>query len=158
MTAETHDNRQTPERFPRGALIGAALVVGLALLFTSLVRLGIVDAGTAPDVRVPELSRSVLFEDGGGGEVIVRDGASGQEIEVLAPTSNGFLRATMRGFANERKKLGVGPEAPFELTLWQSGGLSLIDPATGREVALEAFGVTNARAFARFLGPQQVKP
>jgi hypothetical protein len=44
------------------------------------------------------------------------------------------------------------------LKLWENGGLSLIDPVTGQEVALGAFGVTNARVFARFLGTPQVKP
>ncbi|MEJ2327616.1 MAG: photosynthetic complex assembly protein PuhC [Chromatiaceae bacterium] len=157
MTAETHDNPQL-ERFPKPVLIGAGAVVGLALLFTTLVRLEVIDAGKRPENRVEVMSRSIQFEDGKSGEVIVRDAKSGEAIEILEPTSNGFLRATMRGLAGERKKAGAGPEAAFDLKLWENGGLSLIDPVTGQEVALGAFGVTNARVFARFLGTPQVKP
>jgi putative photosynthetic complex assembly protein len=51
----------------------------------------------------------------------------------------------------DRKKLALGPEMPFRLTLWHDGRLVLDDPATGRHVDLRAFGTTNRNAFARLL-------
>ena len=67
------------------------------------------------------------------------------------PGSNGFLRATLRGLARERKRHEGGPEIPFRLTAWSNGRLTLADPATGRTVDLAAFGPTNAEVFGRLL-------
>jgi putative photosynthetic complex assembly protein len=62
----------------------------------------------------------------------------------------GFVRGILRGMARERRRLGKGPEQPFELSL-DAGLLTLRDLATGGQVELTAFGPTNAGAFARML-------
>lgn len=147
--------KQRTDNFPRGALYGAAAMLGFALLFTALVRLDVIGNGAGPDLRQAVVSRSLQFHDSAAGEVLVIDANSGQQVAVLEAGSNGFLRATLRGLANERKAKGGGANTPFELTLWEDGGLSLIDPVTGREVGLQAFGQTNARVFAKFLEIQQ---
>ena len=152
LQAQATESR-TEERFPRGALIGAAAVLSFALLFTALARLEVIGQAPAPE-RHAENSRALLFEDSASGEVLVRDAGDGQTVAVLPQGGDGFLRATMRGLAQERLSRGLSHDLPFELTLWETGGLTLIDPATGREIALEAFGPTNAGAFARFLQPQ----
>ena len=71
-------------------------------------------------------------------------------IYVVAPGTNGFIRGTMRGLVQERKRSGIDDSAPFLLTRWNDGTLSLKDPATGRRVNLDAFGPTNVGAFAQF--------
>ena len=45
----------------------------------------------------------------------VRRADTGQVVHSVAPETNGFLRGTMRGLARERKRMGVGPELPFDL-------------------------------------------
>jgi putative photosynthetic complex assembly protein len=70
---------------------------------------------------------------------------------VLAPGEDGFIRATLRGLARERRRGDLGAEAPFRLASWPDGGLSLEDTATGRTLDLRAFGPTQAEAFARLL-------
>ncbi len=71
-----------------------------------------------------------------------------RSIYTIAPETNGFMRATMRGLVRERKRSGIGDATPFLLTRWDDGRMSLEDTTTGRRVPLEAFGQTNAGAFA----------
>jgi putative photosynthetic complex assembly protein len=91
------------------------------------------------------------FEDRADGGVAVRRAEDGRAVAVLAPGADGFIRATLRGLARERRRGDLGPEKPFRLTAWAGGGLTLEDAATGRVLDLRAFGATQAEAFARFL-------
>jgi len=52
----------------------------------------------------------------------------------------------------------VSAEPPFVLTRWANGTLSLHDPTTGRKVELDAFGPTNAQAFAGLLNAAEALP
>ena len=79
------------------------------------------------------------------------DTQSNELVQVLAPGTNGFVRGVMRGLARDRKLLGVGHDDAFKLVRWADGRLSLEDPTTGRNIALEPFGADNSRVFARFL-------
>lgn len=135
--------------FPKGPLLGAAALVVLALALVSLVRLG--GGPLEPPRAEPLVQRDFQFRDRTDGGISVLDAESGELVEVVEPASNGFLRATLRGLARERKRRGVGPAEPFRLTARVDGRLTLEDPATGRRVDLEAFGPANAGAFARLL-------
>ena len=95
-------------------------------------------------------TRELRFEDGADGSVIVRLAEDNRTIEVLRG-EQGFLRGTLRGLARTRKAEGIGAEAPFRLTAWTSGRLTLEDPATTRSVDLTVFGAMNATVFARLL-------
>lgn len=88
------------------------------------------------------------FEDGPNGSVEIRNARSHQLVSVVAPGTGGFIRSTMRGLVRERKRNDVGAGPPFRLTRWSDGTLSLDDETTGRHIALDAFGTTNARVFA----------
>ena len=72
-------------------------------------------------------------------------------IDIVAPATNGFLRATMRGLARQRIRQDADKEVPFRLTEWADGRLTLEDPTTGRRVEMEAFGITNEQVFANLL-------
>ncbi len=139
------------EPFPRGALIGAALLVGATLALTTLVRVTGMDIRSLPD-PVPAVSRDLAFTDLPDGSVKVVDGRSGAPVTTLAPGTNGFVRATLRNLAHERRRSGIGPQVPFRVFTSTDGRLILEDPALGRRIELEAFGPTNAGAFARLLG------
>jgi putative photosynthetic complex assembly protein len=135
---------------PRGALLGAAALVGVALLAALGARVGGLGTTRVPPATAIEI-RELRFEDRADGAVLVYRAGAAQPVEVIAPGTNGFVRGVMRGFARERKRQAVGSEPPFRLTRWSDGRLSLDDPATGRHVDLEAFGPVNSGAFARML-------
>ena len=102
----------------------------------------------------PLATRLIQFSDLPNGGVRVTDASNGQVLEVMAPESNNFVRATMRGLVRQRVREGLGPEVPFRLSAWPDGGLTLDDPATHRSIELAAFGATNAADFARILSLQ----
>ena len=134
---------------PRPLLIGLGAMIGVTLLGVASARL----VGYKPkhEYAAAITSRQLRFADQDDGGIRVTDGATGETVGVVAPGGDGFLRATMRGLATERKHRGAGPEQPFLLSARADGALTLQDPATGRSLELEAFGPTNAAAFARFL-------
>lgn len=136
--------------FPRGALLGAAALVGLALVLVAGARVS--GIGTLPlPASAPVETRVLRFEDGPNGAVAVYEAGTQRVVKVLAPGTNNFVRGVLRGLARERRLNAVGPRPPFQLTRWADGRLSLTDPATGRRIDLEAFGATNAGSFARLL-------
>jgi putative photosynthetic complex assembly protein len=133
---------------PRPILAGAAALVAFALAATSIGRITGVGRLEMPQERVVE-TLALRFEDRDDGAVLVRDAQDGRTVYTVAPGTNGFIRATVRGLVQERKRSGIGAETPFTLTHWSDGTISLEDSTIGRRVALDAFGPTNAEAFAQ---------
>ena len=138
---------------PRGVLIAAGALIAFAIVGASATKLSGVGADRTPVARAVQ-TLSLRFEDQANGSVLVRNADDGAVIYTIAPETNGFMRATLRGLARERRRSGLGDEIPFVLTFWNDGRMSLDDSATGRRVALEAFGETNAGAFAKLFRAQ----
>lgn len=147
------------DSFPKGALWGAAALIGFAMLGAVSVRAGLLPQVASPAAEREReavqaiMSRDLRFIDGADGSVIVETLGGEQLTAVAAFSENGFIRGVMRGMARERHLRNVGPEAPFRLTLWADQSLTLTDQETGREVELSAFGPTNRAAFAALLQP-----
>lgn len=141
--------------FPRGALVAAAAMVTLAMTAAVLGRV----EGAAPLSGGEETvaTRDLRFRDQADGGVAVLD-LQGRLVAVMAPGTNGFLRATLRGLARERRAEDLGAETPFRLIAWAEGGITLQDLSTGRQVHLQAFGSTNAEVFARLLTERGATP
>jgi putative photosynthetic complex assembly protein len=57
----------------------------------------------------------------------------------------------MRGLNRARMQRNLPLDTPWRLIRWDNGRMTLSDTATGQRVELDAFGKTNAAAFARFL-------
>jgi putative photosynthetic complex assembly protein len=134
--------------FPRAALIGVAALLLATLLGATATRMAGVQV-SMPDA--PALTtRALRFEDRPDGSVAVIDAASGAQLQRIEGPQ-GFVRGALRGLARERKREGIGPDAPFELIGRADGRLTLRDPATGKRIDLESFGPTNAAAFAQLL-------
>jgi putative photosynthetic complex assembly protein len=133
---------------PRGVLIGAAALVAFALSLTLFGRVEDIGAVHMPVVKAYDVLQ-LRFEDRDDGAVVVRDAANGAQLYAVEPGIGGFIRATMRGMARERKREDIGEAPPFTLTRWTDGTVSLQDGSTGRVIDLDAFGPTNAGAFAR---------
>ena len=79
------------------------------------------------------------------------DARNGSLVALVQPGQDGFLRAALRVMAQARLREGLPRDPPFRLTRWDNGTLSLDDLASGRRINLEAFGPSNAAAFARLL-------
>lgn len=143
------NNASTPP-FPRNVLIIAGSVVLLSIMAAAAGR--ITGAGSSAPTAAPVVSRDLLFRDRPDGGVAVFDARdTSAPIEIVAPATNGFLRATMRGLARQRLRQDADVEVPFRLTEWADGRLTLTDPTTGRRVEMEAFGITNEQVFADLL-------
>ena len=140
--------KRPPAGIPKQVLLGAAALITFALVGATAARVTGVGRTLAPNARAVQ-SLSLRFDDQQNGSVLVRRASDKAVIYTIAPESNGFMRATLRGLAQERRRSGIGDATPFLLTRWSDGRMSLEDVTTGRIVALEAFGETNAGAFAR---------
>lgn len=135
--------------FPLAPLLSACALIVLTLVAVAAAR--ITGVGALPPPAAAIVERDLTFEDRTDGTVAVFDAHDGRQVGVVAAGTNGFLRATLRGLARERRLHGSGREIPFRLAERADGRLTLEDTATGRRVNLEAFGSTNAAAFARLL-------
>lgn len=144
------NRNQKSDPFSRNVLI----ILGSVMVFSILVAgFGRAMGGYDSVPKSAAVStRDLLFRDRDDGAVLVYDAKSaGAPIDVVAPATNGFLRATMRGLARQRLRQDADRDVPFRLTQWADGRLTLEDPTTGRRVEMEAFGIDNEKVFAALL-------
>jgi len=144
------------QTLPRAALFGAGLLVTVTILASGTARLTGVGTTHLPPAR-QVYSAELRFLDRKDGAVLV-ERPDETQVAVLPPGTNGFVRGVMRGLARDRRLAHLGAGPPFRLVRWSDGRLSLEDPSTGRAIAIEAFGPTNARVFADLLISAQVAP
>jgi putative photosynthetic complex assembly protein len=93
--------------------------------------------------------RQLVFVDTQGGSVLVKDPVTNKTLGQF-DGEQGFLRGTLRALARERKRRGIGPEAPFSVLGRADGRLTLMDPSTSQRIDLESFGPTNSAIFRNF--------
>ena len=137
------------DTFPRGALIGAACLVGFSFTAALGARVTGIGRATVPGSEIVE-AQDLRFEDRADGAVVVR-AAAGDVVEVIAPGQGAFVRGTVRGLVRERRREKIGAEPPFRLSRLADGRLALDDTATGRRIELNAFGPSNRAAFASLM-------
>ena len=125
-------------------LIADVIIIVLLLVFINSRDLSAVREPDASPVKVLQLR----FEDRPDGSIAVIDYKTGKQIDAVQGEA-GFVRGTLRGLAQERKRRGLDRGPPFELIYRTDGRLTLSDTATGRLVDLESFGPTNAGTFFR---------
>ncbi|MBS0393401.1 MAG: hypothetical protein JSR54_02185 [Proteobacteria bacterium] len=139
-----------PRDVPRAAVVGAGLLILATLALAAFARR--TDVGVTRYADLPAVaSLDITVADRADGAVVVARAADARTLGVLAPGTNGFLRAALRGLVHERHREGVGAAPPFTLTRYADGRLVLIDQGTQRRIELDAFGPDNARVFARLL-------
>ncbi len=132
-------------------LVAAGISIVLLLVFINSRDLSTVREPDASPVKVLQLS----FEDRPDGSIAVIDYKTGKQIDTVQGEA-GFVRGTLRGLAQERKRRGLDGGPPFELIYRADGRLTLSDTATGRLVDLESFGPTNASTFFKLLNESKV--
>ena len=131
---------------PRGALLGAAALIGFSLVVASLGRLtgvGTVHTDYARTVQ----TMSFRFEDRTDGGISVIAPETGATIGVVPAGVDGFVRTVLRSLAFDRQRHGVGAGPAFIIAKWADGHSTIDDPTTGRRVDLAAFGAANMQAF-----------
>ena len=143
MSASHHN-----QAFPRATLWAATSLVVVSLLGAALAHLTNTGRSAMATTSAVEV-RNLRFEDRPEGTIaIFRDGER-QLADVIPAGGNGFVRGVLRGLARERVRQHGVVSAPFRLTRWADGRLSVGDPSTGRSVDVAAFGPDNYGAFAR---------
>ena len=149
--SEIHDEFHVP----KGALLGAAALLAVTILFATVARLsgeGATRLTLAPVVQ----SRALFFSDTPEGGVAVFDARDRSPVAVLPAGNHGFVRVVLHGLAQDRAVSGLGADMPFHLNRLQDGSAVLEDPATGRVVTLNAFGSSNLEAFTQLLDKPQL--
>ncbi len=137
-----------------GGLLAFTLLAVLAGRGPSVAALPEVEA--PPGIGAPPAAALAFrAEDRDDGSIALREAESLRVVATIRPGEDGFVRGTLRGLAQARQREGLGPDEPFRLVRHADGRLALDDAATGRHVALQAFGPTNAAAFGRILQDAQ---
>ena len=128
----------------------------IAALMSVILLLVFINSRDLSKVREPDASPAQVlqlrFEDRPDGSIAIIDYKTGKQIDAVQGEA-GFVRGTLRGLAQERKRRGLDSGPPFELIYRADGRLTLSDTATGRMVDLESFGPTNAGSFYRLIDP-----
>ncbi|MEO0035498.1 MAG: hypothetical protein RLZZ501_1521 [Pseudomonadota bacterium] len=135
---------------PRPVLIGAGTLLLLVVILAGVARYTGYRLGVAPQANAL-VSRDVAFVDQPDGSIAVEDPATHARIDLLEPGTYGFVRGATRALAREHRGLAQGGAAPFRLTRWDDGRVTLQDLTTGTRIELEAYGPTNLEAFTRLL-------
>lgn len=99
----------------------------------------------------PVAQRALSFSDAPDGGILVKDGSTGEVALSLPPGTNGFIRGALRAMADRRRVAKKSPDAPFLLTAWGDGRITIDDPETGERIAVSSFGPTQVRSFINLL-------
>ncbi|WP_407522617.1 photosynthetic complex assembly protein PuhC [Methylobacterium oryzisoli] len=137
-------------RVPRSQVVRILLLTGFAVVAVAIGRVSDVGTTRLPEAQAVQVL-DLTVQDRSDGAVALSDARDGRLVATVQPGEDGFLRAALRVMAQARLREGLPREPPFRLTRWDNGTLSLDDLASGRRINLEAFGPTNAAAFARLL-------
>ncbi len=140
-------NMKPPIRKPIGYLLA---FLGLVLCLVAFARYqGL--TWTVEDAPIL-WQRDLVFADTPDGQIVAIDSFDSKEVMVFKG-EQGFLRGTLRALARERKRRGMGPEAPFRVIEHTDGRLTLLDPSTSQRIDLESFGPVNSAIFRNLKHP-----
>lgn len=140
---------------PRPMMLAAVALAVLAIAAAAGARLtGAGHMGVAP--TPVDVARDFRFSDGADGSVVVTASApgagDGREVARLGTGELMFVRSTVRALARGRRLNETAQaQAPFRVTRYQNGRMTLDDPSTGAHLELASFGPTNQAAFEQLL-------
>ena len=104
--------KRPPAGMPKQVLLAAAALIALTLVGATAARLTGVGKTQIP-MRRPSKASALRFDDQQNGSVLVRRASDEAVIYTIAPETNGFMRATLRGLAQERRRSGIDDTTPF---------------------------------------------
>src|SRR5690606_1276089 len=104
-------------RVPRGALIGAGLLIlaTFALAITARVTGADRAAPRLPAVTEAIATRDLVFVAGEAGALTVRDGQTGAVLAEYTSTEGGFVHGALRGLTRLRERRDIPADAPYRL-------------------------------------------
>ena len=137
--------RSIPTRLPITWAVAALSLVLVVVAWMSL------HAERDPAPTDVQISRSLLFRDMPGGDILITDATTGEHV-ARVQGEQGFIRGILRALNRSRKMHGLGPDGTFELTRFDDGRLVISDRSTGERLDLGAFGPANIGSFAPFIG------
>ncbi len=147
------DSGNQPQTIPRPILLAAGAMILCAITlawFGQTSGIGRVSPPTAEAIA----SKDLRFEDGSDGKMVIYDKNG---LAAIDPANAGFLFGVVRGLGRERALQGANADAPYTLTRWSDGRISLLDRETGHEIQISAFGIDNIRSFASLLQSESGK-
>ncbi len=135
---------------PKPVLRMAVAIAGLTLTLAVLAsQFGI--GKSADRYGTPVAQRALRFADAPDGGILVYDGSSREVAMTLPQGTNGFLRGALRGLADRRRRGHLSSDAPFLLTAWDDGRVTIEDPLTQQRIAVSSFGPTQVKHFVALL-------
>jgi putative photosynthetic complex assembly protein len=140
-------HRKTSSNRPFHAAVLLIIFAIAATIFGQKTGIGTVkmDFGAPVDIR------ELVFTPQTDGHLLVADPMTGEKLANFAPQKGGFARGAIEGLRRQRMQRAIPATAPYRIILWESGFLTLADPATGISIELQAFGADNVKAFKQFL-------
>jgi putative photosynthetic complex assembly protein len=84
----------------------------------------------------------------GDDAVALKSVETGAVIVGFDKGHGGFLRNAIRAFGLKRHQMNIAPQAPYVVTRWESGRITLNDPATNHQVPVDSFGPMVTKMFA----------
>lgn len=140
--------RRDKELIPKRLVIGMFSMAIASLLLTAFAVLTDRPRVGAP-VEAPVLSERNVVLEGKGGAMLVTDATTGKT--VLDLSNGGFISVVNDGLERARLVARVEGNPPVTLTLFETGRLSLADPASGWSTELSSFGPGNTAVWLNVL-------
>jgi putative photosynthetic complex assembly protein len=113
----------------------------------------------APAIVIPKATvietRDLRFLPAGGTALFVVDHKTGEQLKHATEETASFMTTLLKGLVFERRRRELDQGAPYRLTRWSDGRLSLVDLNTEQHIELVAFGRTNAATFASLLANEK---
>ena len=158
MVFDTVDNNKTEaaprsktlplrERQANRMLIVIAIVVFAALSLTLTAKLtgfGL----SQTELGQPVISQPMSIALEAEGHIVVSNPQTGEVYLTYSDGRGGFFRSILRAFSLKRRAYNVPDSTPFQVTRWDSGRLTLDDPATGHSIPVDSFGRSVTDIFA----------
>lgn len=149
--AEPGSKSAMPQLTPPRPMLRVAVAM-IALTFTMAILASQFGIFKSADVyENPVARRALSFSDAPDGGILVTDGTTGELALTLPPGTNGFIRGALRAMADRRRVAQKSQVAPFLLTAWGDGRITIDDPETGERIAVSSFGPTQVRSFIALL-------
>lgn len=154
MDAYSAQHRETANNWVAPVALFAMLVAGAFVMVRSL---PIGEAPKASSTTSAKASvavvnqRALRLEDTGGGGARIVEAGTGSVLAQMAEGEGGFVWTALRLLVVERRRFGQPLDAPFIVTHWSNGSITLADAAAGKTLELNAYGPTNASAFAALI-------
>ncbi len=133
---------------PMSVVIGGGLLMSVAIGVTALAHNAIAHA--PPRTPNVDASRLLLAREAPDG-VLTLAGLDGRTLRTFPAGGDSFLRSVVEKLDVDRDAQHVPGDPPIRLVRWTTGRLSMVDPATGRDISLDSFGPGNAADAASLL-------